>query len=710
MSYKTGSSSYLNVPFPQNVTTTNQIGSFSDIEVSHSLSPQSDGIVTIGQDNKRFKSAYIDSVNTGSIYSYVNKKISQSNASVIDSLPHKLVVSDPASRGIAQGNDFKNKTWTATNYNAVFSPASEFLSRYIPELKTWFFFPTVLGVNNQMKYCLGSPSTRIFNGGTINHLALGQSADLAYSPDHDILVYTIDSASSTGVGGIPTFYSKDRGLTWTQCTFPNNATTLHSYSLIYYVSVWKCFFLFAHISNTSQQSRGLYPIMKSYDGINFISESPLSLPSQILNFNSNTQRCFDSVDFDPSRNILAVGLRVSVVDENRVFYTKDGTNWLSSNTQRLPVRTFPLTLPNGQTLLENSIIPFNHPSTGNQLLFVTDGNYTIYELMDEIEARFLADFSITVTVSQNVSTGVITFNFGADATSLTWSSGALAGTLHNEVGFAKTDVGPATSLTGTFGYAVGQGYQNHIAYSPPLDMWVRASSNNTTLTSSNVSWTQDITGSNENSPYGFWVQNIIQPLTQFGTGNPIPQFGYIKWIHSLQMFLLINQAPNYTGNDTKDRTIWYSLDGMSFYSTQNSTSPKLITNSSDLNSKSLSFDDDSKTLIISHGIISTDIRTYDFSNLSRQTILSLPGWQAGTFTSPAVAAGINTWVVTFDKPFAVAPTGIIITPTSATTNVANYLYWFVSAITTTTFTITANSTLAGTGAVQTWSYMAWEKP
>lgn len=707
---KQGISSTIGVPFPTYATTSSTFVNTSNLTSSGSISASSDLQVSIGEPTKRFKSAYVDSTNTGSIYSYVNKQKSQQIASVIDSLPHKLIVSDSVSRGVGQGNDFKNKNWVATNYNTFWGgSASEFLSKYIPELKTWFFIPTVSSVNNQIKYCFGSPSTRLFNGGTINHLFLGQSADLVYSPDHDILLYTCDNTSSTGAGGISTFYSRDRGLSWSQCVFPNNATNQYSFSLAFYVSAWKCFFVFAQIATTNQQSRGLYPIMKSYDGVNFIAESPLSLPSLILTYSSTTQRMINSVDFDPSRNILAIGMRSVLVDENRVYYTEDGTNWLSSNTQGLSVRGYPLTLPNGQTLLDNAVIPFNHPSTGNNELFLNDGVYTITSLMTEIQNQFLLQHGVVVSVTQNSSTGVISFDFGAFSTSFTWGS-SLFGTLHNELGFAKSDVGPSTILTGTFGIAVGQGYQTHIAYSPPLDMWVRASSNNTSLTSANVSWTVDITGTNKNSKFGFWNQNIIQPLTQFGTGNPIPQFGYIKWIDTLQMFMLINQSPNYTGNDTRDRSLWYSLDGITFSSTQNSTAPKLTTNSTDLNNKSLSFDPDSKTLIISHGIVSAALRTYDFSNFGRQTILSLPGWQAGTFTSPAVTAGVNTWVITFDKPFAVAPTGILLTPTSATTNVANYLFWFVSAITTTTFTISANSTLAGTGAAITWSYMAWEKP
>ncbi len=703
MSYSSGSGSYVGIPTPVIQQTMDVNISGSNYSVDNIIEPSYDNSVDVGRSTKRFKAAYIDEINTRTL---IAEDIISSH---IDSVPTSIAISKPAGRGISGGIQAKNLTWTSTSSNSLYDGNTTGITKYIPELKTWFSVPTITGVNNIVYYSKNG-GLSWDAGGTVPHHYILNSGDFAYSKRLNMLVLTLDTSNVLGTGGMPTFYSRDAGLTWNQCTFTSaQATDDTSYHLVKYVDEWGAFFIFANKITTAQAALGFYSIMKSYDGINFIPPEG-SMAIALITFNSLIQCAIYSYDFDPSRRILAIGIRNSVLTNNAVCYTKDGKTWQASNTQQISVRDNRFYSKNGKVLPRNDMIDVIHSNAGSQSITIPAGIYDTTAFIIAIETAF-SDWGITVDVTHNNSTGIFSLNFAPYTCAILWLTGANnLDNLHRELGFTKTDQINAGTITGTIAWGVGRGVMHYVAYSPPLDLWVLAGANNSTLLAPNIAWSSDIT-STESSPPGFWYQ----PLTvrQFGTGTPIPQFHDCKWIDSFQMFLLLNRDPTFAGNDTKDRSIWFSADGFNFASIENSTSPKLTIVASETGgTRSLEFDNDNKVLIINDALPSASLKNI-FSplySLLRETSISLPSWQVGVFTSPAIVNNFQYWTVPFDKPFEVAPTGIIVTPRSEMNAPANYLRWFVYNITTTGFELHATNDGGGSGSVQTWSWMAWEKP
>lgn len=707
MSYSTGTSNYIGVPYPKNVTTSNQIGSFGSVLTASVAPDGTSSSTTIANPTKRFKYAYIDEVNTSDVNVYNNELVSDKKASILDSVPSRIAITRPAAKGISAGIQVKSMTWPSSNQTLLFgSNLSETITKYIPELKTWFSVSTNAAASNNVIFSK-SGCTKWTTGGSIPHQSLGNSGDFCYSKRKNILLLTLDSTSVTGTGGLPTYYSTDQGLTWTQCIFPSaQCTNQMSYHLCTYIDEWGAFFLFGNRCTTNQQSLGFYPIMKSYDGISFSApEQPL--PSVILAFNSTAQRSIYAYDFDPSRQIMAFGIRNTIIDATGVYYTTDGINFKASNTHEINIRSDPTYMKNGTVLPGNNYFEVNHSTAGSVVIIVTPGNYSGPGLASAIQSLFLG-WGVTMTCTHNSADGTFTFNFGAATATLKFlSAGAPSYTMWKELGFTFNDFGPASIITSTVGFAVSRGFMYYLAYSPPLDLWVTVQANTTSILSPNISWSSDITSNNNSttSP-GFWYQPAL--VKQYGGTQPTPQFYHIKWIDSLQMFLLINQSP---ASDTRDRTLWWSADGMNYYSTENSSAPKLtITAGETAGIRTIEFDDDRKVMVINDGTAISGVNNIiTLPALYRDTSISLPSWQFGIFTSPSIVNGVNTWTVTFDKPFTVAPSGVILSPYAPSTSSANYLQWFVNNITTTGFNIVATNGAAGAGSVITWSWMAWEK-
>ena len=680
------------------------------------VEPEFDDTIDIGRASKRFRAAYVDEIyadRMNKIIQYSNNNNSvpgKSVSSIIDSVPTRICVTEPSSRGTSGGIQMRSQSWSTRNHSNLFPSAVLNFSKYIPELKKWFAIP--LSAATQTTYYSINGGLTWMTGGTLPSIYITSAGgDLAYSPRLRILVCSTANANPSGIS-IPTFYSADEGLTWTQCTFPAAPTNQIGYGRILWVAKYNLFLAFATISTTSQNSRGLFSIMKSSDGINFTATS-VSLPSQLTAFDSTTRGAIFSADVDQSRGIVCVGIRnTNNLTESAVLYTEDGNTWVPSNFHKISIRDNANYSKNGVFLAQNNTIDFIY-GAGTYACTIAAGIYDIATLLTTVATAMntAASSGTIITVTQNTTTGIITVSFVPSTGRLMFLTGANESkSMCKELGFTKIDTLIATTAISTEPLIVGRGFKTHIAYSPPLDIWVAAGSNIGTITSSNIAWSDNVKDNNDASrPNGFWYQPAIP--RQAGGGTPIPQFQDCKWIESFQMFFLLNGTPNYGGNVSADRSIWFSRDGINFYTSGSSSGLKVTTSTVELSQIAISFDDDNKVMIVTDGsAISTDLLNIcTFTSLLRQSVLTLPSWQAGVFVSPAVINGSQTWTVTFDKPFQVAPIGVIATPTSATNGAANFLTWFITSITTTGFTIVATNIAGGPGDVQTFSYMAWER-
>lgn len=673
------------------------------------IEPSQDDKTDLGRPSKRYRSAYIDELFAGRIVQYDNNTAGKCVSSIIDSVPTQICVTEPGSKGVSGCIQMKTQVWTSANVSGVLASSANTCSKYIPALKKWFVI--MMSLTNPNTYISINGGLSWTAGGVIPSSVLGTvaSSDLAYSPELGILVFSASSSSGTGTPGIQTFYSRDEGITWTQCTFPTNGTNAISYGKIVWVKKYQLFLAFATISTASQNTLGLFSIMKSSDGINFTKTS-VALPSVLTAFNSTTLGAIFSYDVDQSRGITCVGIRNSNnTTQSAVYYTEDGDTWVASNLHKISIRSNALYSKNGTFLPQNDKIDFIY-SGNTYVATVSAGVYDLASLLTAVADAMntAASSGTTITVTFNSSTGLITVSFNPAAGTLLWSSGANnTKGMWKELSFAKADTGSSTSVVGTVPVFFGRGFITNIAYSPPLDIWIAVGSNTGTIVSSNLAWADIVTDNNNpRRPNGFWYQPAIPKQSN---GVAIPQFYACKWIDSFQMFFLLNGTPNYAGNTTTDRNIWYSTDGMNYYSTEASTGPKSTLTTTELGHRQLSFDDDNKVLIISEGTASTNIMSiYSFNSLLRQTSLMLPSLQVGVFSTPAVVTGAQTWTVVFDRPFAVAPVGVIATQISNEANTNNLLTWFVNSITTTGFNIVANA--SANGSIQNFSYIAWERP
>lgn len=186
MPYSSGIQNYIGVKPPELTTTTNQIGSFSEVEVTKSLNPTTTGIVDIGRSSKRFRSAYIQELDgvtkisdmdivsnfeTGTrITSTINQEgtailveaLSTPFTGTIGSVAVDTFRSVIVAVGTKNGNTFAaysspypGDTWTLSTSTSSITQTIRFLD-YSPTLDVFVGFDHRNISTNQYVYCTAS--------------------------------------------------------------------------------------------------------------------------------------------------------------------------------------------------------------------------------------------------------------------------------------------------------------------------------------------------------------------------------------------------------------------------------------------------------------------------------------------------------------------------------------------------------------------------
>lgn len=348
-------------------------------------------------------------------------------------------------------------------------------------------------------------------------------------------------------------------------------------------------------------------------------------------------------------------------------------------------------------------------STTLQLMWTTGSNVARREFgfsTQSAAASSITGTSIRITVSwfPTSTTPAFRFTRSFNTIKILWSTGpntltSVGTTLNFNV---ASDSSFASNITGTNFVPTATHYK--IAYSPALDRWVAAGGGPSIplyqygINALNLYYSTDITS-------GVWTAVDVY---QNGTGTPKPNFLDVVWVETLQMFLLLNSNTAYTGTASTDSPIWYSLNGINFYSMGH----KNVTNLSFLNTfqyseyteYQLSFDTLNGTLCISDGVDRTDVYIYPF-NISTST-LTFPNWQWGLYTptTNVTTSGV-TYTVPFNQTYTSAPTAVTVSPMGTSSD--RQFTWVVSNITTSTFDLTCYRTQGTDGTGITFVWMAW---
>lgn len=370
--------------------------------------------------------------------------------------------------------------------------------------------------------------------------------------------------------------------------------------------------------------------------------------------------------------------------------------------------------------LNNNRVDFLRNGTGtNRVGYLRPGNYTpatfATEFSRAINVQWVGAGLTAVTTGWSSVTGFFTLST-AQSIDVLWLTGA-NNTIncYREFGVAKVDVVGTTSMVSTVAQHHDGGVLRSIAYSPTLDIWVQVGTptgaGTTGPASSNVWWSKEIGPTASSYNYGWTPVDCFQQ----GIATLRPFFNDITWCDSMQMFLLLNANANYAGNVANDRNLWYSTDGKTFSPITNVNSPKtVLTTVNALSQNRLVWDNANHSLFIDtpSANLATTITRYSFGALQRNEIPHMPGMQYATATASSnnpAAGGVATWTFTFPQPFTVAPAFIIYSFSNTPTNAFGSFTSWISATTTTTFTITA---VGSAGATATnppvIRYIAWE--
>lgn len=411
------------------------------------------------------------------------------------------------------------------------------------------------------------------------------------------------------------------------------------------------------------------------------------------------------------------------------FLFSTGTNAASSPRVELGFNTVDTALQetNSSTTIQyfhptlnNNRVDFLRNGTGiNRVGYLRPGNYTpttfATEFARAINVQWVAAGNTAATCTWSSVTGFFTFATSQNI-DITWLTGANnLVNCYREFGVAKVDVVNTLSMVSTVAQHHDGGILRTIAYSPTLDIWVQVGTNTGAgtvgTTSSNVWWSKELGSSATSYNWGWTPVDCFQQ----GVATLRPSFTDVVWCDSMQMFLLLNGNTNFAGNVANDRNLWYSSDGKTFAPITNVNSPKtILTTVGALSSNRLTWDNNSHSLFIDTPSINTatTITRYSFSALQRNEIPHMPGIQyaSSTASSNNPASGSTaTWTFTFPQPFTVAPTYIIYSFTNNTTALTSGFTHWISAVTTTTFTVTAGAVGAAIAAsAPVIKYIAWE--
>ncbi len=631
-------------------------------------------------------------------------------SNVIDNV-NSSIITEPIARSRNRCFPMKSHVWTSVSPTA-FAAATRHLCTYIPELKRIYAIgATIIALTpNQVSFSDdgGTSWTAVGSipGPSAPGLTIYSYAEFAYSPVYGTLVVCGNNPSSTG---FPAFYSSDLGATWTMSTAPYQSVQNASFGHVRWVEEYGESGLFIMMATSSSTTHILnQKIMISTDGKSWQNAPSVAGTLGTQNSISMPQVCGHA--YDQSTKTMCVAARnLTPSFSTSVFYTRDGYNWLSSNTHKLNIRTIPF-IKNYTTLPANSHINFKYNGGAELTAILNVGTWSVSELAADVAAKMTAAAGATITCSFSSGTGFFTIAHATNPLVLLFGTGTNKTTsAFRELGFAEADLGPLTSHVSSVKQYLDMGIFPHIAYSPPLDIWVMASasnSNNAALnTSSNIYWSADPVN-------GFWYR--APTYFQVGLPNPRPNFSDIIWCENLQMFVLLNQYADFVGADTKDRAIWLSRDGMNFESSENSTGPRTIVSFGDMSMKKITYDPIFNTMIISDydSADSTIITSYSFATINRMGVATLPSIRIGTYTHPVVfPAGVTTFTMPIDPPLSVAPNvaNIIVTKKCATGSTTNLTNFYVQSVSTTAITVFSNSTNLNND-LSTFSWLLWESP
>jgi hypothetical protein len=333
-------------------------------------------------------------------------------------------------------------------------------------------------------------------------------------------------------------------------------------------------------------------------------------------------------------------------------------------------------------------------------------------LQTRMNVPWVAGGNGAFTVSFNTTTGIFTFA-SSTAFEILWLTGANnAKCPFAECGFAKVDTASTTSRVSTVSMMyISAGSHRSLAYSPSLDIWVLAGSlvGAGSPASTNLHWTKNITAVvGTKSDSGWTGVNVF-----LNDGVTRPNFADIIWCESLQLFLLLNT--NTAAASPNDRNIWISKDGKSFSAITITSSPKTTVTSVDaLWAARLSWDTISNALNIDTITPASTLTYYSFAALIRNELVPMPGCQYGVFNSATVtpAAGtVTAYTVTFDTPFTVAPTHVLVSVQSSGVGINDQVTAQVTSTSTTGITVEVSgaSGSAGGGVAPSFQWIAWER-
>ena len=325
MSYSTGYQSYIGVPPPQSNTVTSLNIQSGNVTIDGSITPSSDGTVTIGRSTKRFKSAYIQEVKgvtsindmsiiqdyeTGSRNTFTMNQ--EGTAILVESLssPYTGTIGSVAvdttrevivAVGSKNGNTFAaysspypGNTWTLSTSTSSLFQTIRFLD-YSPTLDVFVGFDHTNASTNQYVYCAASdlnawqfltlPTSFIIRGST-------------WLPIEKMFV-------AWGSGG-NIYYSTD-GLSWTSVLFPNKGDIRDICIKHEVVSDTGAFRFFYSVTQVGYFGSTSFPPPSASSIVPIPVSNPLSTSTDVLCWNPQTRR------FLAVKNASS---QFNVVDEN----------------------------------------------------------------------------------------------------------------------------------------------------------------------------------------------------------------------------------------------------------------------------------------------------------------------------------------------------------------------------------------------------------